>query len=70
MKKFIPHVTVILAFLTPALAALKYLGKANISDFIVLAPAALLSLIVIFAWAVAIGAVLYDKFKPNTNDYR
>lgn len=64
------YVAFVLALLTPLLAALKFVGGFNISWPAVLAPVSIIFALVLLVWTVAIGAVLYDKFKNDTNECR
>lgn len=64
------YIAVILAWLTPLLAAFKFIGGFNISWSVVLFPITLLFGFALLAWVVAIGAVLWDRIRPNTNEYR
>lgn len=64
------YIAMILAWLTPLLAALKYIGGFNISWPVILAPITPLFGFALLVLVVAIGAVLWDRIRPNTNDYR
>lgn len=64
------QIAIILAFLSPLLAVLKCVGGFDIPLAVVLAPISIIFAFVLLVWTVAISAVLYDKFKSDTNECR